>query len=123
MSRRTAWGFSETRGMISECKITKPPPSAIAWRLFVNPLEFREAKFRLDIFSDPCYNIGNDITTGDEDMQDKGLLALLIDNYFNLQRIIKNSDPKKEAEYQLKLVAAKLEAMGVVTTKIEKDDD
>lgn len=56
-------------------------------------------------------------------MQDKEFLAILIDNYSNLQRIIKNSDPKKEAEYQLKLVAAKLESMGIVTTKIDKDDD
>lgn len=56
-------------------------------------------------------------------MQDKELLAMLIDNYSNLQRIIKNSDPQKEAEYQLKLVAAKLESMGIVTTKIDKDDE
>lgn len=53
-------------------------------------------------------------------MQDKELAALLIDMYSNLQRIISTDDPKEEAEYQLKLVAAKLEAMGIVTSKIDK---
>lgn len=54
-------------------------------------------------------------------MQDKELAALLIDSYSNLQRIISNENPKEEAEYQLKLVAAKLEAMGIVTTKLDKE--
>lgn len=54
-------------------------------------------------------------------MQDKGLAALLIDSYANLQRIISTENPKEEAEYQLKLVAAKLEAMGIVTTKLDKE--
>lgn len=53
-------------------------------------------------------------------MQDKELAALLIDTYANLQRILSTDDPKEEAEYQLKLVAAKLEAMGIVTTKLDK---
>ncbi len=53
-------------------------------------------------------------------MQDKELAALLIDSYANLQRILTTDDPKEEAEYQLKLVAAKLEAMGIVTTKLDK---
>lgn len=53
-------------------------------------------------------------------MQDKELAALLIDTYANLQRILTSDDPKEEAEYQLKLVAAKLEAMGIVTTKLDK---
>lgn len=54
-------------------------------------------------------------------MQDKELAALLIDSYANLQRIISTENPKEEAEYQLKLVAAKLEAMGIVTTKLDKE--
>ena len=54
-------------------------------------------------------------------MQDKELAALLIDSYANLQRILSTDDPKEEAEYQLKLVAAKLEAMGIVTTKLDKN--
>lgn len=53
-------------------------------------------------------------------MQDKELAALLIDSYSNLQRILASDDPHEEAEYQLKLVAAKLEAMGIVTTKLDK---
>lgn len=51
-------------------------------------------------------------------MQDKELAALLIDRYGDLQRILTADDPKKEAEYQLKLINAKLEAMGIVTTKL-----
>lgn len=54
-------------------------------------------------------------------MQDKELAPLLIDNYANLQRILSTENPKEEAEYQLKLVAAKLEAMGIVTTKLDKE--
>ena len=53
-------------------------------------------------------------------MQDKELAALLIDTYANLQRVLTADDPKSEAEYQLKLVSAKLEAMGIVTTKLDK---
>lgn len=54
-------------------------------------------------------------------MQDKELAAILIDSYANLQRILTADDAKEEAEYQLKLVAAKLEAMGIVTTKLDKN--
>lgn len=53
-------------------------------------------------------------------MQDKELLALLIDNYSNLQRILSTDNPKEEAEYQLQLVKAKLESMGIVTSKLDK---
>ncbi len=54
-------------------------------------------------------------------MPDKELIALLIDCYANLQRILATENPKEEAEYQLKLVAAKLESMGIVTTKLDKN--
>ena len=53
-------------------------------------------------------------------MQDKELAALLIDTYANLQRILTAEDTKAEVEYQLSLVSAKLEAMGIVTTKLDK---
>lgn len=53
-------------------------------------------------------------------MQDKELAALLIDSYANLQRILTTDNPKEEAEYQLNLVAAKLEAMGIATTKLDR---
>lgn len=48
------------------------------------------------------------------------LEAFLIDTYADLQRILTADDPKKEAEYQLKLTAAKLEAMDIVTTKLDQ---
>lgn len=50
------------------------------------------------------------------------LVANLIDDYANLQRIIKAKEPIKEAEYQLKLIQAKLETMGVPTTTLELTD-
>lgn len=56
-------------------------------------------------------------------MQDKEFAALLIDSYANLQRILTTDNPKEEAEYQLNLVAAKLEAMGIVTTKLDKKNE
>lgn len=47
------------------------------------------------------------------------LAANLIDDYANLQRIIKAKEPTKEAEYQLNLIRAKLEAMGIPTTNLD----
>ena len=58
---------------------------------------------------------------GGERMNDKELLNALIDSYSDLQRIINADDPKKEAEYQLKLTKAKLESMGIVTTELNPD--
>ncbi len=54
-------------------------------------------------------------------MQDSEFAAFLIDSYANLQRILATDNPKEEAEYQLKLAAAKLEAMGIETTKLDKE--
>lgn len=53
-------------------------------------------------------------------MQDKELATILIDTYGNLQRILTADDYKEEIEYQLSLVSAKLEAMGIVTSKLDK---
>lgn len=46
-------------------------------------------------------------------------LSDLIDGYANLQRIITADDIKKEAEYQLKIVKAKLQAFGVATEDLD----
>lgn len=54
-------------------------------------------------------------------MNEKELLTILIDQYADLQRILKSDNSKKEAEYQLKLVKAKLESMGIVTTELDID--
>lgn len=44
------------------------------------------------------------------------MLVNLIDSFAIPERIVKSGDPKKEAESQLKLVKAKLEVMGIVTS-------
>ena len=54
-----------------------------------------------------------------EVMTDKELITILIDTYASLQRIIKSEDAQKEAEYQLKLVKAKLESCGIVTSDLD----
>jgi hypothetical protein len=46
------------------------------------------------------------------------LIDRLINKYSSVQRIIASDCPKKEAEYQLKLIKAKLESMGIVTTDL-----
>ncbi len=51
-------------------------------------------------------------------MSDKELVTMLIDIYTNLQRILSSDDIQKETEYQLKVVKAKLESMGVVTSDL-----
>ena len=53
-------------------------------------------------------------------MSDKELVTMLIDMYTNLQRILASDDMRDEAEYQLKMVKAKLEAMGIVTSKLDR---
>ena len=52
-------------------------------------------------------------------MSDKELQEKLIQQYTDLQRIITAPDMKKEAEYQLRTVKAKLEAFGVVTEDLD----
>jgi len=46
-----------------------------------------------------------------------------IDNLFNqyvdLKRILSADDPKQEAQAQLDIVKAKMQAMGIVTTDLE----
>ncbi len=50
---------------------------------------------------------------------DKEMINNLIDTYSNLQRIKNADDLKKELEYQLTLVKAKLESFGIVTSDLD----
>lgn len=52
-------------------------------------------------------------------MQDKELIAMIVDKYADLQLIIKSDDPKKEAERQIQIAKVKLESMGIPTTKLD----
>lgn len=49
------------------------------------------------------------------EMTEKEQIAILIDQYTDLQRIKAASDKEKEVAYQIKTIKAKLEAMGIVT--------
>ncbi len=49
------------------------------------------------------------------EMAEKEQIAILIDQYTDLQRIKAAADKEKEVEYQIKITKAKLEAMGIVT--------
>lgn len=49
------------------------------------------------------------------DMTEKEQIAILIDQYTDLQRIKAAENKEKEVEYQIKTTKAKLEAMGIVT--------
>lgn len=55
------------------------------------------------------------------DDRDYGLISRTIDEYVRLQYIIRAEDPRKEAEYQKRVLEVKLQAMGVVTEKLELD--
>ena len=55
----------------------------------------------------------------ENEMNQNDYVGNLIDWYTNLQRILTNDDPKSEAEYQLKMVKAKLEACEIVTSKLD----
>lgn len=50
-----------------------------------------------------------------EDMTEKEQIAILIDQYTDLQRIKTAQDKEKEVDYQIKATKAKLEALGIVT--------
>lgn len=56
---------------------------------------------------------------GVNDMTDREQTNMLIDIYSNLQRIKAADDWKKEIDYQITLVKAKLEAGGIVTEKLD----
>ncbi len=50
---------------------------------------------------------------------EKEMINNLIDNYTNLQRIKKSDDTEKELDYQIKILKAKLESFGIVTTDLD----
>ena len=52
-------------------------------------------------------------------LSDKEMINNLIDNYTSLQRIKKADDTEKELDYQLKILKAKLESFGIVTTDLD----
>lgn len=50
---------------------------------------------------------------------DKEMINNLIDAYTSLQRIKNAQDTQKELDYQLKVLKAKLESFGIVTTDLD----
>lgn len=50
---------------------------------------------------------------------EKEMIDKLIDKFTDLQRIKIAADQKKEIDYQLTVVKAKLEAFGIVTENLE----
>lgn len=52
-------------------------------------------------------------------MNNQELIAVLIDEYMNLQRILASDDRDSEINYQLKGIKSKLESMGIVTTDLD----
>ena len=49
------------------------------------------------------------------EMTEKEQIAILIDQFVDLQRIKAATDKDKEVDYQIRTTKAKLEAMGIVT--------
>lgn len=64
-------------------------------------------------------NTSPNIKVGENMPGDKEMINNLIDNYTSLQRIKKASDTEKELNYQLKILKAKLESFGIVTTDLD----
>lgn len=56
------------------------------------------------------------------EMTEKEQIAILIDQYTDLQRIKAAADKEKEVEYQIRTTKAKLEAMGIVTEDLNIQD-
>ncbi len=50
---------------------------------------------------------------------DKKMINHLIDSYTSLQRIKKSDNAEKELDYQIKILKAKLESFGIVTTDLD----
>lgn len=55
-------------------------------------------------------------------MTEQELKSFLIDNYADLQRIKSAPDKDKELDYQIRVLKAKLESMGIVTTDLNIDE-
>lgn len=50
---------------------------------------------------------------------DKEMINNLIDNYTSLQRIKNADNTEKELNYQLKILKAKLESFGIITSDLD----
>ena len=57
-----------------------------------------------------------------ENMTEQELKSFLIDSYADLQRIKSAPDKEKEVDYQIRVLKAKLESMGIVTTDLNIDE-
>lgn len=56
------------------------------------------------------------------DMNEKEMINNLIDNYTSLQRIKNASNSEKELDYQLRILKAKLESFGIITSELDFDN-
>ena len=54
-----------------------------------------------------------------DDMNEKEMINNLIDNYTSLQRIKKAEHSEKEIDYQIRILKAKLESFGIITSELE----
>ena len=54
-----------------------------------------------------------------DDMNEKEMINNLIDNYTRLQRIKKAENSEKEIDYQIRILKAKLESFGIITSELE----
>ena len=54
-----------------------------------------------------------------ENMNEKEMINNLIDKYTDLQRIKTAEDSEKEINYQLRVLKAKLESFGVITSDLD----
>ena len=54
-----------------------------------------------------------------DDMNEKEMINNLIDNCTSLQRIKKAENSEKEIDYQIRILKAKLESFGIITSELE----
>ena len=54
-----------------------------------------------------------------DEMNEKDMINNLIDKYTDLQRIKRAEDSEKEIDYQLRILRAKLESFGILTSDLD----
>ena len=54
-----------------------------------------------------------------DDMNEREMINNLIDKYTDLQRIKTAEDSEKEIDYQLRILKAKLESFGILTSDLD----
>ena len=54
-----------------------------------------------------------------DEMNEKEMINNLIDKYTDLQRIKRTEDSEKEIDYQLRILRAKLESFGILTSDLD----